>query len=293
MADKTYRDRLLADIAKARTAMNRSQATEVGDREVAFDKSRPSGERTKAIFNLAMSVGTSKAVIMKVIGVLRDDQEPMPVRFAALNSLKVAAFASRTASSWGPSFRAALRKISNGEPGDLFTAAVDTLAHNGDGNAFHIAESGLRRPRSAKLKPYDAVRILSYDDHGSHFDIMRKLAVKNRSLHVREAAIHILASDPGSKDLLVDLVKDSRQPVRIRQAALLALRALSPDDYRDQSAVIVGDESEHENLRASAITAMRVDSNTSDEMGQRIEKLTRDSKSALVRHAANLYTKDA
>ena len=267
-----------------------TKAARAAREEEAFAKDRPAPERVSAIRRLSSALIGSKRLTMRLIRLLADATDELSVRVAALSVLKSASFFSRTYSSWRPTFLNALRGVAGAGSSDLVTLAYETLAQEKDGWALERLESGLRDLKIAQVPAFEAVRFLAYDDHGSHYDVLREIAGQGRNQRVRVAAIRVLAADPEARSLLLKVLQGPSEPSKVRQAALLSLRVLSPNEYAVEARRILHDDAEQTDVRAAAITALRVDAaETGAEAEQKIDELSRSAESDAVRSAANLY----
>jgi hypothetical protein len=77
------------------------------------------------------------------------------------------------------------------------------------------------------------------------------------SPEAKQEAVRLLASDPTSKELLADLLKDKGERREVRNASAAALQSLvSPAEFKEQAKQIVLDDDEYDDLRATAINAL-------------------------------------
>jgi hypothetical protein len=257
--------------------------------DVAFDRSRPVDERLDSLKRLAINLCNNKRATLRLIRLVGTRDEDPALRLAAHDAIKAAAFSSRTVDSWRPVFLSELRKVVEKESGHLVSVALHTLAQYKDGWALNKLEEGLRNPKVAKVKPLRAVQYLAYDDHASHFDVLRDLASRNRSREVRIAAINGLAADPKAEEVLKGVLQSNTEDATVRRAALLSLRQASPSAYSTEVARVVNDEGEDESLRAAGITALGVDAGADGSLKAEISKVHNDTKSELLRSLAKNY----
>jgi hypothetical protein len=284
-------------IDKARTTLNQTKSpkTVAGALHAVrmatlFDRDQPIDAR-KATLQIGMlPIGESKSVTLRVLKLIGDPKQPEELRLAALQNFRAATFAMRSTAEWRPTYLETLREIVRKERNAVADRALHTLAQEKDGWALEVLQSGLREPKEAKVSQLRAIQYLSAEDHGNHFDVLRGLARKNRSQKVRQEAIRGLASDPQSRDLLLEILQNRRESPAIRQAALLSLRIIDPDAYQQQAASIIEDEGESESLRAAYITTMRLEGHSADSSySQAVQKVQNESSSKLLQKAAKLY----
>jgi hypothetical protein len=245
----------------------------------------------KATLQIGMlPIGKSKRVTLRVLQLIGNRKEPEELRLAALQAFRAATFAVRANADWRPTYLETLREVVRNEDNALAERALHVLAQEKDAWALQVLQNGLRTPKEAKVSQLRAIQYLSAEDHGEHFDVLRQIARKNRSQKARQEAIRGLASDPGSKDLLLEILQNRKEIPAIRQAALLSLRIIDPDAYQQQASSIIEDDGENESLRAAYITTMRLEGHDAgSSYTQSVEKVQKESSSKLLQKAAKLY----
>jgi hypothetical protein len=211
-------------------------------------------------------------------------------RARVLGELRAFSFSSPTYKDWKLTLIDTLRQIVQHEPKSCLTiAAFEVLAQERDGWAISALEKALHSPRGAAISAYDALRLLAYDDHGSHLGSLHNIASdKKRSGKMRLATLRQLGSDPSASDLLSFIAKDQQESSDIRRRALVALRQADFSKYQSVSTGLINDDAEDEQVKAQCITALSVDGASPDVVSKVRELQSRDG-SGLVQIASNKY----
>lgn len=229
----------------------------------------------------------SRSALMKTVA---STEGPIAERLKALNQLRGLSFGAPDYYEWREDLFKILRGIvANEGKSELSFSALELLAQDKDAWALSILEQTLRSPRGRPVSAYDALRLLAYDDHGSHFDILRELSQdKKKGTKMRLAAIRQLGADPGASDMLANVAGDQGEVSTIRRQALAALRQANRDKYDALAKKIVADDGEEDDVRAQCITAMQVDGGD-QAMTDHIRRAVKQTKSETVRSASESY----
>jgi hypothetical protein len=113
----------------------------------------------------------------------------------------------------------------------------------------------------------------------------------------RIEAIRVLGGDSSSREPIVTLLADARQPEAVRLQAMATLNAsASPQEFVGYVRPVVGDESAGDALRLYAILAVKdrrggIADLAEDEFDQAVRALATSSGSAAVRDAATEYVR--
>lgn len=225
---------------------------------------------------------------------LNNTKAEMKERQAALIGLKALTFASPSYADWRTDFLNALREIvSNEGKTPLAFPALETLAQEKDEWALAKLEAILREPRGGVVSALDALRLLAYDDHGSHFDVLREIAPnRQKGQKIRLSAIRQLGADPSAAPILATIVQDQAEDPLIRRQALAALRHADRTRYDSLANTLLNDDSENEQVRAQYITALKVDG-ASPAVENTLRKVQTESSSEIVRAASESYFKQS
>jgi hypothetical protein len=114
------------------------------------------------------------------------------------------------------------------------------------------------------------------------------------SAHTREEAIRLLAGDPESKNLLVELLRNKGEESKIRTLSAVALQSLDPTEFSAQAKQIVMDDSEEESLRLTGLNGLTYFGDRQSlipdrEFSEALERLRNESASVQLRDAADRY----
>jgi hypothetical protein len=153
------------------------------------------------------------------------------------------------------------------------------------------ALEGLEDASQALVPPERAVQLLGYDVHAEHYPILRDMVQNPPSPEAKREAVRLLASDPTSKELLINVLTDKDEDREVRTASASALLALAPAEFEEQAKQIVLDDEEDDELRATSITALTHLANQEAlsqdaELTGRVEQLRDQSPSNEVASAA-------
>jgi hypothetical protein len=195
--------------------------------------------------------------VSHLLTVLRNAQESVPVRVAALQALRAAAFLAEKFTPYRVDYLNTLRQIARPDtPSELREGALEVLAAEKDHDAQALLRRGLREPQSALVPPTKALQLLSYDDHANIADLALDIFRATADLGVQEAALRVLATDPKSQDLFEQLLQDKKQPLSLRTLSATGLHFLNPQKFADVARKIVLDDSDSEDIRATCLGAL-------------------------------------
>jgi hypothetical protein len=255
-----------------------------------FDPAQPVQARIDTLDVGKLPIGVSRPLTLRVLRLIGDPNEPEALRVAALNAFRAATFATRATADWRPVYLETLRRVAQNETNRVAERALHFLAQEQDPWAIQTLQNSVRQPERGRMAPLPAVQHLAPEDHGDHFDALRKLASSRRGQELRVEAIRGLAADPGARDLLIELLDNPKEPAGVRQAALLSLRVLDHEAYMERATRIVEDPGESSALRAAAITALRLDTDPADSaLTPAIRRIGEEASSRVLRQAAQLY----
>lgn len=255
----------------------------------AFDTSLEADVRIKAFASGSLAIGSNKALTERTIRLIGNAKEVEAIRIAALDAFLRATFSLRQMADWRPLYIETFRRIAETETNEVASRALRVLAQENDDWALAKIQEGLRKPSEAVVAPLQAVQQLAKDDHGDHFDLLRDLAQKNRSRKVREEAIRGLSADPSSTQLLSGLAENGAEPTSVRQAALVSLRHLNPEEHFRVAAAIVENPKEDDELRATCLTTLRLNPNADKSYDSTVQKIKDEAESKVMRKAAQMY----
>jgi hypothetical protein len=250
--------------------------------------------RASALHAIDIEVGKREDLIDWVIRLLKDSAEPGELRLAALRVLQQCNFSGPAFNPKRPEYLAVLRTLIDDHVDSLRYRALAILAQNKDEYAQRRLFEGLEDSSKALVPPGKAIQLLGNDIHAEHYPILRDMIQNPPSPEAKQEAVRLLASDPRSTGLLVDILRDKGEKREVRSASAAALRSLAPEELEEQAKQIVLDDGEYDDLRATAISALALlgDQETLDqdtELTGRVEQLSEESPSEDVTRTANRF----
>lgn len=251
-------------------------------------------ERAVTLHSIAIEISTREDLIRMVFDLLRDSTEPTMLRLETLRILQSFTFSSRIFNTLRPEYMALLRELVDDEDATLRERVLEVLAQQKDGYAQKRLMEGLQDPSKALVAPERAIRFLGHDVHAEYFPILKEVIKKPPSAAAKREAVRLLAADPSSRDMLVDMLTDKKQSRQVREASAIALQALAPEVFEEQARRIVLDSDEHRDLQALSINALAhfkgQEALSKDaELHEQIEQLHKESSSKKVRSSAARY----
>jgi hypothetical protein len=195
--------------------------------------------------------------LFKEIATFRDASQPAENRLAALQNLQTAIFSGSGFDRFRPSFKDALRAVATGDKDqELRSSALELLAANKDEVARQLLLKGFENPAEAIVSVAKAVQLLAHDDHGVAFPIARRIVSGEYGVDAKEEALRVLASDPGSKDLVAGILSDRAQPQQLRSVSAAALRTVDPQRFEQLAQRIIVDPHEDDAVKAHTLGAL-------------------------------------
>jgi HEAT repeat protein len=244
--------------AKKSNPVKKASATALGRRAVSTAANPENTVKQR----VAAAAGTSLAMIendkdfQTMLQVLRNKEEPIEVRMAALQSLGAAAFSVIAFESCRPDYIATLREVATDPNETLRKRALGILMRNKDGFAQKKLLEGLKNPDKALVSPEKALQLLSYDVHAEAYAVARDIVKKPPNELARREAIRLLAADGKSAPLFEKLLRDKKELREIRQIAASALQSLKPEALQQNARKILLDKSDYDDIKATSLTAL-------------------------------------
>jgi hypothetical protein len=237
---------------KKKSAIKKSAAAA----KTAPVKSRPA-PRVLAALNAAQPVTSNKpADLHSMLDVLRDKEQPIEVRFAALQSLGAAGFSSPDFAAIQGDYIAALREVATDADPEMRRRALGILAREKDGFALKKLLDGLKNPAEALLPPEKALQLLGSDIHTDAYPVAREILKNPPNPTARREALRLLASDASSAPTFESILQDKKETPEIRQISAAALHALKPEKLQEYAREILLDPSEHADMHQTSLTAL-------------------------------------
>jgi hypothetical protein len=223
---------------------------------VATSARRTVKQRIAAMAQAPLAVCESDKHLQAMLDVVRNKNEPVEVRLAAIDSLATAAFSVIAFEPCRKDYIATLREVAQDPNGDIRQSALDLLAGQKDGFAQKKLLEGLQNPDKALVPPEKALQLLSYDVHAEAYSAARAIVSKPPSDDARREALRLLAADATSAPLFEKLLRDKDELREIRQISASALHALKPEKLQEHAREILLDKSDYDDIKATSLTAL-------------------------------------
>jgi uncharacterized protein (UPF0147 family) len=281
---------------EALTASAKPQSEEdlANTMDIVQDQEEDPELRASALRAIGREMGERDESIDLLLELLQDNTQPREVRLAALHVLQMLAFTSPLFMSKRPEYLSALRSMVDDPDAGMRQEAIGILALEKDEYVQRRLNEGLDDPSKALVNPAKAIQLLGQDVHTELFPRLREIVQNPPSQAAREEAVRLLAGDPESKGLLVDLLRNKEEALKIRSLSAVSLQALDPSEFNEQAKQIVTDDSENYRLRLTGLNGLTHIANQPSLMGdiqfeQRLEQLRKKSTSAQLRDAIDRY----
>lgn len=213
-------------------------------------------ERVAALAEAPLAVCESDENLQAMLNVLRNKDEPIEVRLAALESLQAATFSVVEFESCRGDYIATLREVAQDPNAEMRQRVLGLLAREKDGFAQKKLLEGLKNPEKALVPPEKALQLLSYDVHAEAYSAARDIVEKPPSIDAKREALRLLAADATSAPLFEKLLRDKDELREIRQISASALQALKPEKLQEHAREMLLDASEYDDIQATSLTAL-------------------------------------
>src|ERR1700704_1225435 len=223
---------------------------------VATSGRRPVRKRVAAMAQAPLAVCESDKDLQAMLNVLRNEDEPVKVRLAALQSLGAAAFSVVAFEACRGDYLATLRQVVDDPDPELRQRVLGILMREKDGFAQKKLLEGLKNPDKALVPPEKALQLLSYDVHAEAYAAARAIVSKPPNPDARREALRLLAADATAAPLFEKLLRDKNELREIRQISASALHALKPDRLQQVAREIVLDKSDYDDIKATSLMAL-------------------------------------
>ena len=253
MTKKRKRTKSSKSARKGASAVTRSAR---GALSVATNARKTVKQRVAAMAESPTAVYADDANLQAMLSVLRNTDEPLKVRLAALQALQAASFSVVAFESCRGDYIAALRNVAQDEDPELRQRVLGLLAREKDGFAQKKLLEGLRDPSKALVPPEKALQLLSYDVHAEAYPLARAIVSKPPSATAKREALRLLAADAASAPIFEKILRDKDEAPEIRQISAGALQALRPEKLQSLAREIVLDPSEQDDIQATSLTAL-------------------------------------
>ena len=223
---------------------------------VAFSAKRPSKQRVAALALAPLAVCDSDRNLQSVLRLLRDTNEPVEVRLAAMDTLATAAFSVVAFEPCRNDYVAALREVSQDSNPTVRESALGLLVGEKDAYAQRKLVEGLKEPEKALVPPEKALQLLGSDIHAESYAVAREIVSKPPSEIAKREALRVLSADAASAPLFEKLLRDKNELRAIRQIAASALHAIDPKKLQAHARELLLDDSDYDDIRATSLTAV-------------------------------------
>jgi hypothetical protein len=241
---------------KKKTAKSPAKRSARGAMAVATNARKPIEERIAALMQVPLAVCEKDENLQAVLNILRDQDEPIELRLAALQTMQAASFSVVAFESCRSDYIATLREISDDPDPELRQRVLGILAREKDGFVQKKLLEGLRNPEKALVPPEKALQLLSYDIHAEAYPVAREIVNKPPNADARREALRLLAADTTSAPVFEEILRDKREATDVRQMSAAALHAINPEKLQEYAREIVLDNSEDDQLQATCLTAL-------------------------------------
>lgn len=289
--------------ASDRLAAAPSCGTFVGDEEVTRakqilrDPSQDANVRAAALNGLSNELTVDEKLVGDVVAMLGDQQAPLPLRLMAMSTLQSSQFASIVMPRARPAYKNVLRGLLDDAAPALRQFAAEYLALDRDEYLQRRLVAGLKDPSQALVAPELAIQYLGNDLHADVVPLLREIAARPPNQAAKKEALRNLATDPASRDLLVQGLRDAGEAPEIRHVCLVALYRTAPELATQLAKEITDDDRTSDELRAALLnTLMHLSSNASvvpedPAFAARVAQLGDETHSAPLKKMALSYVK--
>jgi hypothetical protein len=245
-----YRKRYEAELAKSAEPPERT-----ADAARPTDARPTAAARAKAIAAAPLDKDSLPEQVAELLATLRNREEPVTVRLAALRALAALDFLGPRFAPFRADYKQALRDVATDPAEELRENALELLAIDKDPYAQELLVAGLERPEAALVPDAKALQLLAYDDHAEIVPLARRVYKRSKGA-AREEALRLLATDPKSERLFSRLLKDKSEKRSIRRISASGLQSLNPDAFERTARKIVADEDDDNDIRATSLAAL-------------------------------------
>ena len=238
----------LAEAAPPKPPRRRAKGRRGTDKASADD-------RAAAIATAPLDEENLEEHVADLLATLRNVEEPLTVRMAALHALAALDFMGPRFAPFRPEYKQALRDVATDPEQELRERALELLAIAKDPYAQELLARGLKRPKEALVSDAKAIQFLGYDDHAEFVPLVRQVYKRTRGA-AREEALRVLATDPKSERLFARLLRDKSEKRSVRRISVAGLQSLNPDAFEKTARKILADDSDDDDIRSASLAAL-------------------------------------
>jgi hypothetical protein len=223
----------------------------------ATNAKKAPAQRIEALTEAPAAILESDKNLQELLKVVRNTEEPAPVRLAAIDALATAAFAVATFEPYRNDYIATLQEVVDDPNLDIRERALGLLAAEKNKFAQKKLLDGLKKPEKALVPPEKALQLLSYDVHTEAYAAARDIVENPPNELAKQEALRLLAADPNSTKMYEELLRDKDEQREVRQIAASALNSLAPDKLQEHAREILLDDSDYDDIHATSLTAIK------------------------------------
>lgn len=262
----------------------------------AMNEDKPVKQRVAAMMEAPLAACESDAQMKSMLDVLKNEEEKIEVRLAALQSLQAASFSVIEFESCRADYIAALRKVVKDPDEELRSRVLGILMREKDGFAQKKLIEGLENPEKALLPPEKALQLLSYDVHAEAYPIAREIIKNPPNETAKREALRLLAADATAAPVFEKVLRDKDELAENRQISASALQALDPEKLQEHAREIVMDQNDYDQIKQTSLTALTQFANEEQMTGdtalvEEVEKLKDDASNPVKLTARRFLTK--
>ncbi len=259
----------------------------------ATSASKPVNERIQAMTEAPLAVCAEDESLQQMLDVLRNREEPIEVRLAALQSIQAASFSVLAFESCRADYIATLRELVDDPDPELRQRVLGILARENDGFVQKKLLEGLKKPEKALVSPEKALQLLSYDVHSEAYPIAREIVKNPPNADARREALRLLSADSAAVPMFEKILRDKEETAELRQLSASALHTLKPEKLQEHAREIVLDKNEFDDIQAVSLTALTQFADQEavagdDELRKRVGSLS-DEKSMKIKKSARRF----
>jgi hypothetical protein len=260
---------------------------------VATNEKKSAPERVKAFLEAPLAAIESDETLQAALDVLRDRNQPIKVRLAALQALQAASFSVILFEPHREDYLATLREIVDDPDPELRQRVLGILMREKDSYAQKRLLEGLQDPAKALVPPEKALQLLSYDVHADAYPVAREIVKQPPNPEAKREALRLLAADAKSAPVFEKILRDKDEDRDIRQISAAALQAVQPEKFQEQAREMVLDKKEYDDIQATALTALtqfgdEKEVAKDDKLMKRVDELGK-GKSAKIKKTAKQF----
>jgi hypothetical protein len=223
---------------------------------VATNEKKSTAERAKAFMEAPLATIASDQSLQASLNVLRDREQPIKVRLAALQSLQAATFSVIEFEPYREDYFATLRELVDDPDEELRQRVLGILAREKDGYVQQRLLEGLQDTSKALVPPEKALQLLSYDVHAEAYPVAREIVNEPPNPEAKREALRLLSADANSAPMFEKLLRDKEEDRDIRQISAAALQAVKPKRFQEQARELLLDDKEYDDIQATALTGL-------------------------------------